>query len=471
MGEPMENELWDLAVIGAGPGGYVAAIRAAQLGLKTLCVDKRPHLGGVCLNEGCIPSKALLESSRLFAEARLHLAEHGILVKPQLDLAAMQARKEKVVTELSHGIAGLFKKYGVTPLQGEACLDKPGEFRVRDANGEKHTLRTRRILLATGSRPASLPLLQWDGERVLHSGHALALKSVPETLLVVGGGAVGLEIGSIWNRLGSRVTVVETLPEILPGVEEDLVRLAKRSFVKQGMEFRTGMKLVGSELDDTGISLMLSKDGMEVDEILRGDAVLVAAGRIPNVEAANAVDLGLALDEQGRFRVNADYQTSQEGVFAIGDLIAGPMLAHRAMAEGVAVAERMAGHPAQPVGAIPAVVYTHPEVASVGLSTRAAEARGLKVKTARFPMLANGRARASGSDEGMVKIVADAESGRLLGIHLVGREASELIALAAAALAAGWDARRLGALTLAHPTLAEALKEAALGIDGQAVHA
>ncbi|MBF0285187.1 MAG: dihydrolipoyl dehydrogenase [Magnetococcales bacterium] len=465
------EEPWDLVVLGAGPGGYSAAIRAAQLGFRTLCIDRREGPGGVCLHEGCIPSKALLESSRHFEIlASGELAVHGIVTAPPaLDVAAMMRRKSEVTTSLSRGIETLFRKYKVHWLRGEARLRQPDLVSVVTTEGER-TIPARRVLLAAGGQPAELPELPVDGRRILSSRHALALERVPDHLIVVGGGAIGLELGSVWRRLGARVTVVEGLPEILPGWDEPLVRQAKRLFIKQGLNVLTGRRVLGWEADGEGIALrLLGSDG---EERLVGSLVLAAAGRRPDPEAAGAAALGVERDGAGRIVVDKEYQTSLPGVYAVGDLIPGPMLAHKAMEEGVIFAERLAGHDVKlNYGAIPYVIYTRPELASVGWTVSQAQAHGLPVKSGQFPFLANGRARAAGEADGMIRMAMEETTGHLVGVHMLGPHVSELIAPAALAVAEGWTAAQLGERPFAHPTLAEALKEAALALAGKAIHA
>lgn len=456
----MMETVWDLVVVGAGPGGYVAAIRAAQLGLKTAVVERRPpgELGGTCLNEGCIPSKALLESSWRYAQASSGAhAAHGIGVGDvTLDLAALMGRKADVVAGLSKGIAGLFKKYKVTAIQGEARL--AGEGRVLVGESE---FQAKCILLCPGSRPVELPGLPFDGERVISSAEALALTKIPKRLVVVGGGVIGLEMGSIWSRLGAEVTVVEALPEILPGIDVSVVRQAKRLFRKQGLTFLVGSKVTGVMGDAVSVT-----DAKGKKHALTADKVLVAVGRRPNAEG-----WGAETDENGFITVDDDYQTSLPGVFAVGDVIPGPMLAHKAMKEGVACVERMAGlETTVDYGRIPGVVYTHPEIAVVGRSEAGAKKRGIEVTVGQFPFLANGRARAGGEADGVVRVVAEKESGQMIGVHMLGPHVSELVAAAETAIGHGLTAAAFAEGIFPHPSLSEALEEAALAATGHTIH-
>lgn len=451
---------WDLIVVGGGPAGYVAAIRASQLGLATLCVEQRPALGGTCLHEGCIPSKALLESSWRFYQAKHLLKEHGILCgEPNLDLAAMHDRKQRLVAQLAKGIDQLFRKYKVTRLQGVATVTPDLVVQVRQDDGSVSTQQGRRILLATGSAPVPLPHLPVDGQMILDSRHLLTLEACPRHLVVVGAGAIGLELGSVWLRLGSRVTVVEAQPEILPGVDETLIRHGKRLWRQQGFTFLTNTTVTAAQAGPDGVTLTL-RQGEQPLAPLVASHVLVAVGRRPN-----ALDLPLARDGQGRVIVDSTFQTSIPGIHAVGDLTPGPMLAHKAMEEGALCVEYLAGHktPA-PLPAIPAVVYTHPELASVGRGEVGND--GLAIRCGTFPFLANGRARTSGEADGIVKVVAEQHTGRLLGVHILGPQAGELIGIAATALHADMSAAQWAETLLPHPALGEALREAALAAAG-----
>jgi dihydrolipoamide dehydrogenase len=465
------SQSFDLCVIGAGPGGYVCAIRAAQLGLRTALVEKDAALGGTCLNVGCIPSKALLESSELFLAARSKLAAHGIQVgSVALDLAAMQARKARIVKELTDGIAGLMKKNKVTVLRGVGALAGPTRVEVTAEGGAAETIEARAICLATGSVPIALPFLPFDGVRVVDSTGALAFEAVPEHLCVIGAGAVGLELGSVWARLGARVTVVEMMPQIVPFADGQLAKTLQRSLKEQGLDIRLKTRVSAAAVDASGVTLEIV-DGKEARSELRCDRVLCAVGRRPLTEGLGLERVGVALDG-ARVKVDASLRTSVPSLYAIGDLVAGPMLAHKAEEEGVAVAELVAGKPGHvSYEAIPNIVYTHPELAGVGLTEEQVKERGLEYRLGRFLFRANGRAKALGEEEGMVKIIADAKSDRLLGVHIVGPRASEMIAEAVVAFELHASAEDLARTVHAHPTLSEIVKEAALAVDGRALHA
>jgi dihydrolipoamide dehydrogenase len=459
----------DLAVVGAGPGGYVAAIRAAQLGLRVACVEKAPALGGTCLNVGCIPSKALLDSSELYQQARKGLAVHGVRTGDvALDLPAMMTRKDGVVRGLTQGVASLFKKNGVTWVRGAARLEAPGRLRVQGDDGEQ-ALVARRVLLATGSEPAPLRELPFDGERIVSSTEALALSRVPGRLLVLGAGAVGLELGSVWSRLGAEVTVVEILDRILPGMDRGMATQLQRALERQGLRFRLETAARGAVRSGEGVRVTLAAPSETSD--VEADVVLVATGRRAYTEGLGARELGVASDERGRIRVDGRFETSVPGVYAIGDAIPGPMLAHKAEEEGIAAVEGMAGRAGHVnYDAIASVVYTWPELASVGLTEEQAAERGLRVAVGTFPFLANGRARCLGESEGGVKVLADATTDRLLGVHVLGPRASDLIAEAALAIEFGASAEDLARTVHAHPTLPEATKEAALAAGKRAIH-
>jgi dihydrolipoamide dehydrogenase len=462
-------ERLDLVVVGAGPGGYVAAIRAAQLGMRVACVEKDAALGGTCLNVGCIPSKALLDSSELFHQAAHGLATHGIRTTVELDLAAMMARKTRVVRGLTQGIAGLFKKHGIEWVRGGGRLAAPDRVEVAGPDGTR-TLETARILIATGSEPAPLAALPFDGERIVTSTEALALPRVPPRLLVVGAGAVGLELGSVWRRLGAAVTVVEYLDEVVPAMDRGMAKQLRRALERQGIAFRLGTAATAADRSGDGVRVTLTaRDGEATAE--EADVVLVAVGRRPYTEGLGARELGVALDEKGRIVVDGDYRTSVPGVFAIGDVIPGPMLAHKAEEEGIAAVERMAGQPGHVnYDAVPSIVYTAPELASVGLSEEEAKARGIAYAVGQFPFQANGRARALGETEGGVKMLADARTDRLLGVHILGPRASDLIAEAAVAIEFQASAEDIARSVHAHPTLPEAVREAALAVGRRSIH-
>jgi dihydrolipoamide dehydrogenase len=457
----------DLIVIGAGPGGYVAALRAAQLGLDVACVEQEARLGGTCLRVGCIPSKALLESSELYREARNSFAGHGIrLSGVELDLAAMQERKDRVVDGLTKGIAGLFKKNKVTRYEGRGKLVGTGRVSVASAKGALE-LETDKILIATGSKSAPLAGVAVDGERVVTSTEALCFSRVPESLVVIGAGAIGLELGSVWSRLGARVTVLEYLDRVLPGMDAEIASEAHKLFAKQGLDFRLSARVTSAAATAKGARVEVA--GAPPIECER---VLLSAGRLPNTGELGLEALGIALDERGRIPVDERFATRAAGVYAIGDVIRGPMLAHKAEDEGVAVAEILAtGHGHVNYDAIPSVVYTAPEVAGVGKTEEELKAARIPYRKGSFPFLANGRAKALGQTEGRVKILAHADSDRILGAHIVGSRAGDLIAELAVAIEFAASAEDLARSCHAHPTLPEVVKEAALACLGRALHA
>ncbi len=462
------SDRYDLVVIGAGPGGYVAAIRAAQLGMKVACVERHAALGGTCLNVGCIPSKALLDSSEHFAFVRDHAAAHGLRASVELDLAAMMRRKEQVVRDLTRGVEGLFRKNGVVRVTGTARLAAPGRVEVAGA-GEGLVLETERVLVATGSRPAALPGVAFDGRRIVHSTDALALPEVPGRLVVVGAGAIGLELGSVWRRLGSRVHVLEWLDRAVPVMERSGALLLQRALERQGMTFAFGAAVRGATLDGDRVRVTVAQGEKESTE--ECDVLLVAVGRVPFTAGLGARELGVRMDEKGRILVDESWRTSVAGVWAIGDVIPGPMLAHKAEEEGIAAVERMAGQPGHVAyDRIPSVVYTWPECAGVGLTEEQAKEQGLEVAVGTFPFMANGRARALGEKDGQVRIVADARTDRILGAHIVGPRASDLIAELVVAMELGASAEDVARTVHAHPTLPEAVKEAALAVARRAIH-
>jgi dihydrolipoamide dehydrogenase len=459
---------FDLVVIGSGPGGYVAAIRAAQLGMRTACVEKYESLGGTCLNVGCIPSKALLDSSEHFANARDHFAVHGIRATVELDLAVMMKRKDQVVRDLTRGIGTLFKKHAITRVQGVARIAAAGRVEVNGPGGAQ-TLETRRILIATGSKPASLRGIAFDDRRIVHATQALALAAVPKRLTVIGAGAIGLELGSVWLRLGSEVSVIEYEKRIVPGMDAACTALLKRSLEKQGMKFSFESSATSARVEGDEVAVTIASAGTTREE--RCDVLLVAVGRRPYTEGLGLAEIGVAVDERGRVGVDAEYRTNVEGIWAVGDVIAGPMLAHKAEEEAIAAVERMAGiagHVAYEC--VPSVVYTWPELAGVGLTEEQAAAEGRAVAVGVFPFLASGRARAMNEREGQVRIVADAATDRVLGAHIVGPRASDLIAEVATAMELGASAEDIARSVHAHPTLAESVKEAALGVAGRSIH-
>ncbi|HEV3262685.1 MAG TPA: dihydrolipoyl dehydrogenase [Gemmataceae bacterium] len=468
----MMAEPFDLIVIGAGPGGYVAAIRAAQLGMKVACVEKRSTLGGTCLNIGCIPSKALLDSSELYAVTKSRLGVHGIQVGDvALDLGKMMERKSRVVKGLTDGVAFLFKKNHIAHVSGTARLAGRGKVVVKKADQADTTLDAKAILLATGSEPASLPALPFDGAGIVSSTEALAFEKVPAHLIVVGGGYIGLELGSVWARLGAKVTVVEFLPRILALGDVEIAGLLHKSLAKQGLKLQTETKVVSASTQGGRVVVNGQAKGENV--IYQGDKVLVAVGRRPCTSGLGLEEAGVALEPKtGQVRVDESFQTSVPGVYAIGDLIAGPMLAHKAQDEGIACAEILAGKKAHVnYAAIPSVVYTWPEVASVGLTEEQVKEAGREYRVGKFPFAANGRARCLDEHEGLVKVIADAKTDRLLGVHIIGPRASDLIAEAVLAMEFAGSAEDIARTCHAHPTLSEAVREATLAVDGRAIHA
>jgi dihydrolipoamide dehydrogenase len=463
---------YDLAVIGAGPGGYVAAIRAAQLGMKVVTIDKRQALGGTCLNIGCIPSKALLDSSELYALAGSRFSRHGIQVGSLgLDLKEMMKRKDQVVKALTDGVAYLFKKNRITPVHGAARLSGPGKVAVKRGDGGADMLEAKAILLATGSEAASLPSLPFDGTAVVSSTEALGFDKVPTHLIVVGGGYIGLELGSVWARLGAKVTVVEFLPRIVAQADAEIGGLLHKSLTKQGLKIHVDTKVTGASVQGGQVIVNAQSTGESL--LFQGDKVLVAVGRRPFTAGLGLQEAGVALEERtGRVVVNERFETNLPGVYAIGDLIAGPMLAHKAQEEGAAVAELLAGQkPHVNYGAIPSVIYTWPEVASVGETEEQVKESGRDYRVGKFPFLANGRARSLDETEGVVKIIADAKTDRLLGAHIFGPRASELIAEMVLAMEFAGSAEDIARTCHAHPTLSEAVHEAALAVDKRAIHA
>ena len=461
-----ETQRFDVLVIGAGPGGYVGAIRAAQLGLRVACVEKTPTLGGTCLNIGCIPSKALLDSSEWFAQARGKFAHHGIVCDGlRLDLPAMMSRKDTVVKGLTQGVAGLFKKNRITRLQGHARLRDPHTVEITADDSTQQTVQAQAIVIATGSEPIALPMLPFDGQRVISSTEALSLPEVPQHLIVIGGGAIGLELGSVWLRLGAKVTVVELLPRLIPGTDAQIATALQRALTKQGFTFLLSSRVTQGTVQNGRVVLTVENEKGQRSE-LAADRVLVAVGRKPYTTGLGAAELGIGFDKQGRIAVDKHYQTNIPGVYAIGDVIAGPMLAHKAEEEGVALAERLAGQAGHVnYETVPSVVYTWPEVATVGLSEEAVKTAGIDYRVGTFSFLANGRARCMDEAEGLVKVIADTKSDRVLGVHIAGPRASDLIAEAVVAMEFGAAAEDLARTMHAHPTLPEALREAALNVD------
>ena len=468
-------DTFDLIVIGAGPGGYVCAFRAAQLGLKVALVEKRPTLGGTCLNVGCIPSKALLHSSEHLVWARQHAAEHGIkLGAIELDLAAFLKRKDDVVTKLVAGVAQLAKARKITVITGSASFVSANTIAVAGAatpgkpgaTNPAATLTAKNIVIATGSAPVELPFMKFDGKTIVSSDHAIAFDSIPKKLVVVGGGAIGLELGSVWSRLGSEVTVVEFLPKIAAGYDDDIVRNFTRLLQKQGLKIEVGAKVTGFS---NGV-LTAEREGGKLE--FAADKVLVAVGRRPFTEGLGLDRAGVQLDDRKRIKVDDHLKTSTPGIWAIGDVVAGPMLAHKAEEDGVAVAEWIAGKPGHVNwDLMPAIVYTNPEVASVGIGEDAAKATGLAINVGRFNFAANGRAIASGATDGYVKIIANAKTDKILGAQILGHNAGELISEIVTHMEYGGSAEDLARTIHAHPTMSEAVKEAGLAVSKRALHA
>ena len=470
----MSEQIYDLIVIGSGPGGYVAAIRAAQLGFSVAVVEKRAALGGVCLNEGCIPSKSLLESSEHFSRIHHELADHGIEVSGvKLDLKKMMARKGAIVTKLTGGIAGLFKKNKIVSIAGRAELlprdGSPWQVKVTQ-DDESQQYSAKAILLATGSEAIELPHLLFDGQTVINARDALSLTEVPKRLLVVGGGVIGLELGSVWSRLGAKVTIVEMLPQIIPQADPQVAQTLQRSLKKQGLEIMVKTRLDKIETTDDGILATLTTPKGE--QQVTCDKVLVATGRRAQTAGLGLEAVGLQTTKQGQLEVDENYQTAVSGIYAIGDLVPGPMLAHKASEEGVVFAERLAGQKSTlNYQVIPAVTYTWPEVATVGKNEDELKAENIPYKSGKFFFAASGRALCTGMSEGFVKVLADPESGRIHGIHIIGPQASELIAEATIVMSFAGSIHDLAVTCHAHPSLAEALKEAALAVNKEAIHA
>ncbi len=462
---------YDLLVIGAGPGGYVCAIRASQLGMKVAMVEKRATFGGTCLNVGCIPSKALLHASELFDEAGHSFAKMGIGVSPKLDLAQMLTFKDEAVKGNTDGVAFLLRKNKVDHFHGTGRIKGPGLVEVTFINGETHDVDATSIVIATGSDVAKLPGVEIDEKAVISSTGGLSLPEVPGRLLVIGAGVIGLELGSVWRRLGAEVTVVEYLDRILPGIDGEVAKTLQRILAKQGVTFKLGNKVTGIEKKGA-VQVVTIEPAQGGDaETIEADVVLVAIGRVAYTDGLGLAEAGVNLDGRGRVVVDEHYQSSVPGIYAIGDVIAGPMLAHKAEDEGMAVAEILAGQAGHVnYGVIPAVVYTAPEVASVGKSEEELKAAGIAYNVGKFPFTANGRAKANQQTDGFVKILADATTDRVLGVHIIGVSASELIAEAAVLMEFGGSAEDLARTCHAHPTLSEAVKEAALAVDKRAIH-
>ena len=467
---------FDVIVIGSGPAGYVCAIRCAQLGLSTAVIEQnvneqsQPLLGGTCLNVGCIPSKALLDSSHRYAEAAGHLADHGIGVSGvSLDVAGMMARKEKIVSQLTGGVSGLLKANGVTVITGSAVLLAGRQVEVTDASGEKSTHTADNIVLAAGSEPAAIPPAPVDGDRVVDSTGALCFEAVPDRLGVIGAGVIGLELGSVWARLGADVVMLEAMDQFLPNMDDQIAAESAKIFAKQGLDIRLGARVTDVSVDGEKVSVAYTQN--DTNETLVFDRLIVAVGRTPRTEKLFAADSGVTVDERGFVFVNDYCATEAPGVWAVGDIVRGPMLAHKGSEEGVMVAERIHGKPAQlNYDVIPSIIYTHPEVAAVGKTEQELKAEGVDYKVGSFPFAAIGRAMASGETEGMVKILSDANSDQILGAHVVGPSAADLVQQIVIAIEMAASTEDLQLMVFGHPTMSEAVHEAALAVDGRAIH-
>ncbi len=458
---------FDVVVIGGGPGGYNAAIRAGQLGLKSACIDKRGQFGGTCLNVGCIPSKALLYTSELYEEAREKLPKLGIKTSAELDLAGMMAHKTKVVGELTKGVEFLLKKNRSEAIVGEARIASPGKVEVKLKDGSPRTLETKHIVIATGSDVAPLLGVSINEERIVSSTGALSLKDVPKRLLVVGAGYIGLELGSVWRRLGSEVTVVEFLDRITPGLDGEIAKQFQRILSRQGMRFQLSTKVTGVQKKGDSMSVTLEPAAGGAQSTIETDIVLVAIGRIPYTECLGLAEVGVQLDSKRRVITDAHFRTNVEGIRAIGDCREGAMLAHKAEDEAVACIENIAGRAGHVnYDAIPAVVYTHPEVASVGKTEEELKAAGVEYKIGKFPFTANARAKTIAATEGFAKVLADAKNDRVLGVHIMGAEAGNLIQEAAFAIEMRAASEDIARTSHAHPTLTEAVRQAAMGVEG-----
>ena len=462
---------YDLIVIGTGPGGYVCAIRAAQLGMKVAVVEKRATHGGTCLNVGCIPSKALLHASEAYAEAGHAFAGMGIKVKPELDLPAMLAFKDAGVKGNVDGVAFLLRKHKIDHFHGSGRILSPGKVEITFINGEKQLVDSNAMVIATGSEVAPLPGIAIDEETVISSTGALSLKKVPKRLVVIGGGYIGLELGSVWSRLGSQVTVVEMLPRLAPGLDAEVAKALQRVLEKQDIAFKLGTKVAKADGKGRNAKLTLEPADGGKSETLECDVVLVAIGRIPNTKGLGLAEAGIKTDNRGRIVVDKQYKTSLPGIYAIGDVIKGPMLAHKAEEEGIAVAEILAGQAGHVnYEVIPSVIYTAPEIASVGKTEEELKEAGVAYRVGKFPFTANGRAKVNRTTEGFVKVLAEEGTDRVLGVHIIGADAGTMIAEAAVLMEFGGSAEDLARTCHAHPTLNEAVKEAALAVDKRAIH-
>jgi dihydrolipoamide dehydrogenase len=461
---------FDVVIIGSGPGGYVAAIRAAQLGLKTAIVEKDKELGGTCLNIGCIPSKALLTSSDHYVFAKKEAAKHGIVLENVgLDLAKMLARKDKVVKTMNGGVKALMKGNKITTFQGLGIITAPGRVAIKPDEGDAQEIEAANIIIATGSVPVELANMKFDGDVIVSSTEALTFEKAPEKLVVIGGGAIGLELGSVWSRLGSEVIVLEFLPRIALGFDLELANLLQKSLTAQGMTFHLETKVGSVKVENGRAVATATKGGEELK--FEADKVLVSVGRRAFAKGVFGEKLGVALDDRGRVKVDEHFRTNVEGIYAIGDVIAGPMLAHKAEEEGIACVEMIAGKAGHVnYEVIPGIIYTNPELAGVGLTEDLAKEKGMEVRIGKFPFRANGRAVANEDYEGVVKFVADAKTDRILGAHILSHAASELIAETVAVMEFGGSSEDLGRTVHAHPTLSEAVKEAALAVEKRALH-
>jgi dihydrolipoamide dehydrogenase len=469
----MANESYDLVVIGAGPGGYVAAIRASQLGMTVAVVEKRATFGGTCLNVGCIPSKALLQSSHLFEEAAHDLAVHGIrLAPPTLDFAQFMKRKGEVVDATTKGVAFLFRKNKIASYQGTGRIEKAGSVAVLGDDGAvKDTIAAKNILIASGSEVIPLPGVAVDEKKVVSSTGALELTAVPKRLVVVGAGIIGLELGSVWRRLGSDVTVIEFLDRITPGVDDEVTKQFQRSLTRQGIKFKLGSKVTRADAGGAGVVLTVEPAKGGAAETVEADVVLVCIGRRPYVEGLGLDKAGVKLTARGRIEVDAHLQTSVPGIYAIGDVIDGPMLAHKASEDGIAVVETIAGQKGHVNwDLVPSIIYTQPEVAWVGRTEEQLKAAGVAYKVGKYPFLADPRSRANGTTEGFAKVLADQATDQVLGVHIIGAEAGTMIAEAVMAMEFKASAEDIGRVCHAHPTVNEALKEAALAAWDKPIH-
>ncbi|MEK9919250.1 MAG: dihydrolipoyl dehydrogenase [Luminiphilus sp.] len=467
---------FDVIVIGSGPAGYVCAIKCAQLGLSTAVIEQamgkkgQPELGGTCLNVGCIPSKALLDSSHRYAEAKLHMADHGISASEvTVDIAQMMARKEKIVSQLTGGVSGLLKHNGVTVISGSATLGSGRQVEVTGDDSKKVVYTADNVVLAAGSEPIEIPPAPVDGDRVVDSTGALCFDAVPRRLGVIGAGVIGLELGSVWARLGAEVTVLEAMDTFLPNMDEQIAKESAKIFSKQGLDIRLGARVTGSDVSEGGVTVAYSQGGEDHTETF--DKLIVAVGRRPRSEKLFSADSGVTVDERGFVFVNEYCATESPGVWAIGDIVRGPMLAHKGSEEGVMVAERIHGKSAQlNYDVVPSIIYTHPEVAAVGKTEQELRVEGVEVKIGTFPFAAIGRAQASGETDGLVKLIADADSDQILGAHVVGPSAADLVQQIVIAMEMAASTEDLQLMVFGHPTMSEAVHEAALAVDGRAIH-